>query len=299
MADGTPDGSALGLPVTDVPEGDVDPLADEAPSTPAEAPSETPQRPWQKEEGAEAPEPEPEPALDESARYGEKAYKQLQSAWTRDRQALQELEQRTSQHEQLFEALAPLLRQQLSDADPNFAQQIEQQAQLQPMLDQAMAPYKEAFEQQQQQMEAERLVGEFRAKHPDVAPGTQEDQALASTASELKLRVQNPDSLEIAYEAWKNPALKYVLKANPVLIDTDEGIAYARLQAQQLVGSPAQGTPNQPTQHPASARAFVETQPGTPARAAPGTAAHDEFDEAFDSWAKERQSPLMGTLFKG
>lgn len=300
MADGTPDGSALGLhSVEPPPDSGPDPLVDEPSTQEQEAPSTT-DRPWDRQEPQAEQEVAPAPEGDGAERYGEDAYKKLQAAWTRDRQALLSMEQRQTQTEQVLEAMAPYMREMLSSQDPAFAQQYQLSEELKPFVDAQVQPIREQLEMQNQQMEAERVVTGFRSAHPDVAPGSQQDYEMSQVVQELGLRALNPESLEIGYEAWANPALRTVLRAVPTLIDTDEGMAYARLQAQQLTGSPA-GTPGQQQPRQAGPGAFVETGgSGAPVRAAPGQrAAHDEFDDAFDAWAKERQSPLLGSLFRG
>lgn len=320
-----PDATAFGLNSVDTPpSNEPDPLSDDfeqaveaqaAPEAPVEAPQAT-ERPWEAETPPE-PEGEPAPAEDvpqpiqgDSGRYGEEAYKKLQAAFTQSQMENRNIQARQTQVEQLLESLAPMFSQQMAATDPAFAQQLEVNETLRPLVEQQVAPMREQMEMAQQQAEAERVVGDFRARHPEVAAGSNHDLGVSQVMQELNLRAMNPDSLEIGYEAYQNPSLKTVLRANPTLIDSDDGMAYARMQAQQLFGSPPgtppqagtpQGTPAQqqaPIQ--ATPRAFVETGgSGAPVRAAPGQRSQDEFDEAFDSWAGQRESPLFGSLFRG
>lgn len=316
MADRTPEGSALGLSVpSETPDAD-DPLLEgletDAPETP-EAPAPSTERYRDKEALAEGGAPDasqeaqegPQGAVEpQTERYGEEAYKKLQGAYTRDHQALLAQQAELASQKQILESMAPYMQRMLAEQDPAFAEQLQMQQNIQPFVDQAVQPIQAQLEAQNQQMEAERIVSSFRAAHPDVAAGSEADREMAQTMSELGLRVQNPDSLEIGYEATRNPALRYMLKANPALIDTDEGMAYARFQAQtaaQQNGSPMATPTPQQQQAPAQQKAFVETGgSGAPVRAAPGArGAHDEFDEAYDSWAQEKKSLLFGGLFQG
>ena len=51
-----------------------------------------------------------------------------------------------------------------------------------------------------------------------------------------RVGIDNPDMLEIVYEAYKNPSLMTVLKKNPHLADDDEGMKLARFEAALLSG---------------------------------------------------------------
>lgn len=326
MSQRTPDGSAFGFSDITLDEPENDPLSDEyvEPSAEVEAPPE-PQEPEEpepeqetEEEAEEAPEPEPEaPAPEQDAlaaaeeaarlyagRYHtveqlEKGYGELSAEYTRARQQAVEMEQRQQQLEQVMQQLVPVLEAQLAQQDPEAAeryrQQMELQQQAQAIAEAQVAPLREQMELQAQQSKVESLVNEFRARHPDVAPGTELDRAVVQTASDLQLNAANLESLEIAYEAAKDPYLRQVLKANPPLIESDEGIAYARIQARLLQGLSGQGQPAPQQQPRPAGEAYVETgEGGAPARNAASTP-YDEFDEAMDTWAKERRGPLFGS----
>lgn len=326
---GTPDGSALGYPSPPPEDAGPDPLAEDVGGSEEE---QTASRPWEREgeqtgeQGGEEQQPPPPQLF--AGRYQsvedlETGYKQVQAEYTRNQQQLAELRNQVAQLQpmgELVEKLVPYVQSQLAEEDPELAEQLKAAEALRPIIEEELKPLREQMVAQQSQAEVESIISAFRSRHPDVPPGTKEDFEVAQLMTELELNVMNADSLEIAYEAWRWPGLGQVLKANPSLIETDDGIAYARLQAQQFYGpapgggqppaggapqpntpagattpAPAAPSPAAPTARPS---AFVETGgTGAPAQAAPGTRPRkDEFDEAYDAWASERKSPLFGGL---
>jgi hypothetical protein len=79
-------------------------------------------------------------------------------------------------------------------------------------------------------------IQQFRQKHPEVAPNSDEDNRHAEVFKQMQddpqIQMQwNEDTLEIALEASRDPDLYAIIRANPALIDTDEGLEYARWQA--------------------------------------------------------------------
>lgn len=319
MSERTPDGSAFGFSDVTLPEPEKDPLSDEYVEQPEQAPEqptdledvqlgqdfdeqdeeyEAPEAPA----AEEAPPPVEEPRL-YAGRYGttealEKGYSELQAEYTRDHQARLALEQRQQQVEAILQGLVPMLEQQLAQQDPEALEQyraqqaIAEQARI--VAEQQVAPIREEMEFQRQQSQVEQLVSQFRARHPDAGPGTQMDRAVVGATQELGLNAANLDSLEVAYEAVKDPWFKQVVKANPVLVESNEGIAYARIQARLLEGLAGTGQPAPQRQASQGQPAYVETgEGGAPAKAA--STQYDEFDEALDAYNKERRSPLFGT----
>jgi hypothetical protein len=242
----------------------------------------------------------------------EKAYKEAQGWGTRQQQQLlaqqQEmlaLRRQSEETQKLLGELVPYFQQQVVAEDPEAAERMALLQELQPLIQQQVEPMRQQLAAEQAKVQAERIVAEFRQKHPDVPAGGREDFEVAQVVQELNLVHSDPEALDIAYEAWKDPSLRTVLRANPALIDTDEGMTYARAQARALFGSSgggaatsSQATPGMTPSQPAR-QAFVETGgTGTPASAAPGKRSGDEFDEAFDAWAAEKKSPLFGGLFQ-
>lgn len=340
MSQGTPGGEGLGYPFNVPQLGQDDPLADivEGPEDEAPAP--------------EAPEPEPEPQVElepvaevegeaEEAPEGEplyagryrsvedleKGYKEFQAQYTRQqqellsqRQEMEKLKEQSTETQQLFSQMAPLMQEVLAGDDPEMLERLQAQQLIAQQVEEKVAPMREQMESARQQQEMVAHIAAFRARHPDVAPNTQADFEVAQVVRDLDLRVADPDALEIAYEAHRWPGLRTVLVASPHLVDSDEGMNYARVQAQQLFG-PQNGAPGQQPQQPQQPQAvpqqagtatrppvaaprgtaFVETGgAGAPVQAAPGERPQgDEFDSALQAWASEKNSPLFSSYLFG
>lgn len=154
----------------------------------------------------------------------------------------------------------------------------------------------------------------FRAAHPDY---TEHEQAMISVMADLELvqvdaqgrpvplrgssgqiALSDPTWYEIAYEAARRPALGRVLRANPALSETDDGMAIARLNAAQLEAQEARAAQPQ-TQAPATSPAagvHVLTGPtNTPSATAQAT--KDAIDEIVELDRSERRRPWTGAGF--
>lgn len=325
MPDGTPDGSAFGYPVTmSRPEG-PDPLSDDVagPEQQPEASGEPqePQRPYEPEPQPTEPEAQQQPEEGQQLYAGryqsvedlEKGYKEAQGQFTRQQQEIARQNQellalrgQQAQTNQLLQELVPYFQGQVAEADPEAAERMKLLQEMQPIIQQQVAPLQQQLAAQQAETAAVQVISSFRQRHPDVVAGSQQDYEVAQIVEQLDLVTTDGDALDIAYEAWTDPALRRVLVAQPQLVDTDEGMAYARLQARQMFGPQptptANGAPAAPAQQLSAPpqTAFVETGgPGAPAPAASNQARGDEFDEAFDAWAAEKKSPLFGGLTQG
>jgi len=301
------DASGLGLSALEHIAPDVDPMPEpivperervEAPPPEEEVEPEE----EDEEEGLTFEEPPGPPPTEKlyAGRYQriedlEKGYTELQSVWTRDRQQLLQLQQRQQMLEQAMTQLVPILEQQLAERDPEALEKLRQQQLVQQqaaqMAQQVVAPLQTQLEMQARQQAVEGIIREFRARHPDAAPGTEVDRKVAEVVQELDLNPANLESLEVAYEATRDQYLYRVLKANPAFVDTDEGLSYARIQARLLEGLEK---PPVPQRQPKRTTAYVERgEGGAPARAASAKGL-DEFDEALMAWEKERKGPLFG-----
>lgn len=243
------------------------------------------------------------------------------------RRANEALAAQMQRTQSLLEAIAPTVLEQRAAVDPEFAERLRQLQAVQPIVDAQVAPLRqqlEAREQadaeaaQEQQLLA-MSVGSFRQRHPDVVAGSPEDFAVARVTDELGLWRANPDSLEIALEASRNPNLLTVLRANPEFVESDQGMTLARQYAQSVaanggapvVGQPqaGQGQPGVPVPGaPAPAgqaqgaqpgagqqardAAFVETGGhGAPVSGAPG--GYDPVAAMVKAYQGERGSPLL------
>lgn len=230
-----------------------------------------------------------------------------------ERQGLQQPAQALDPTQLTAEQLQAVIQQQVDQRVGQATQQVTQQSQ-----------------QQAAQQQMRQAVESFMATHPDVAPGTPLDMAVGEVLAELQtdrqgqrradlfpvtapnlevayelakepaLRnmvgeldlVPNNETIEIAKEVVSNPALAEVLLANPVLIDSDHGLAYARKQA-QLPGMYSQAAERvaQPTPEQQRRAAYVETGgTGAPVTQAPGATPQDEMDEAIVSFGKGRDN---------
>jgi len=176
-----------------------------------------------------------------------------------------------------------------------------------------------ATEQMQQQMLAREIASQqsqasvyagaavdaamatFRSAHPDVTPdqgaqmlGFLQEMGVVDERNNPYEPEYTAEHLEIALEAVKNPGLARELIANPVLYETDDGIAIARLQA-SLHGTLQQGSQASPApvttpEQVDAALAAAHTEPGSsgaPPSASQGPS-RDAFDEvlAFDKAEK-------------
>jgi len=143
--------------------------------------------------------------------------------------------------------------------------------------------------------DAESAVMGFYESHPDVEMYGEMDAMMHDTIQTLNdswtdsvLDIRNPDSLEVAYEAAKDPQLLKVLQMNPRYVDDEEGMKLARLTAALLRGeeAPTPQTAQVPASMVGQRRPFVEKA----ATVANPTAERqlDEFDEAVAEYRKHR-----------
>lgn len=147
----------------------------------------------------------------------------------------------------------------------------------------------------QESSAAQAAITAFRTRHPEVVPGPIE-QAMLEVFAEHDLEPTDPAVYEIALEAAKDPQLRKVLRANPALIDTDEGMEIARqlaamptLAQAQSVGAQQASQQARAQQQEARARqAHVETGPagGPPMDAQ--TPPRDPFDQVMDLAKRSR-----------
>lgn len=159
--------------------------------------------------------------------------------------------------------------------------------------------------------EAQEAIMKFYEDHPDVRG--EADAEMARTILELNaawedqdwvLDISDPEALEIAYEASQWPALREVLKLNPSLVDTDEGMELARAQAEALdarLGTQQKETPEetQPQPRPSAGpqrKPFVE--PASGVKPSGGKETLDEFDQAVLEYRKAKKGSLAGTVFE-
>lgn len=197
----------------------------------------------------------------------EQSYKEMQGWVTRTRQEMAQAsaaQQALAERQQLQEAaLSELLNNQSqarAQQDPEYAAQMELMRQLQPLVDQRVAPMEQALQSRLEALEVERMtlkvdnaLGQFWERHPDVREGTQENLDMAKAVATLHnswatktgevLDFTDQPTLELAYEVYKDPELLVVLSDSPTLADSDTGLDYARQQAKQLRSSRGQASP--------------------------------------------------------
>lgn len=307
MAQETP-GSAFGMPAEDhQSSGLFDEVNPEAPPTEPAAPAPekgTTERPYAPPEEPPAEETTPEEKLYagvfKDADALEKGYEEVRRAFTERSMEMSELRAKQQEQEQILTLVAPLIQERLVAENPELAEQLEFAQRVQPMIDERLAPLQQEAETAQAQQEFLRTVTDFRARHPDVPPNSEADHMLAQVVQELDLIKEDPEALEVAYEASQDPALRFVLNASPHLADTDNGMAMARVQATQLAAQqqPAQAPPGGTTQGEPARIApripFVERGgSGAPTQGAPGNTPDSPLKEAIAMYRAERESPFL------
>lgn len=256
------------------------------------------------------PEPEEETTEEEEQRLlagkfqtpeaMEQAYQNLEREFTKRAQETAEIRARQEQQDELFQALIPVLMQQQIQENPELAEQLDFAERVQPLIDQRLEPVQNELTQAREQESFLRTVADFRTRHPDVPPNSAQDYTLAQVITELDLVKEDPEALEVAYEATMDPKLRFVLNASPHLAENDAGMQMARLQASQLQlpGQPAPAPQNGQAQggtaqqQPQRQMAFVEKGPsGAPTQGAPGDIGG--MPEVVALWRKERESPMF------
>ncbi len=288
------------------PEPEPEPALDETP-TPEPEPEEEEAEPEPEPIAVEEEAPEEAPEETEEApqelilgRYKTtdelvNAYQEIRGLQQNTAEAMREREAEIEEMKALLRQAAEALQTQQPQApDPALVQWAEQNGLdpqslpvLQALADQAaqvrLAPMQEQMEKAQaeaaQQAEYQAQVGavqSFRSAHPDIEPGSPEDERHAEVFKALREDPQillqfNADTLEIALEASQDPAFYSIIRANPGLIDTDEGLEYARWQATLKKGTQTAQTQalkkQSKAQRTAAARkAHVETGGAPPAQ---------------------------------
>jgi hypothetical protein len=179
-----------------------------------------------------------------------------------------------------------------------------------PMVESRVAQAQQQWEAQQRQFQtqaqaqnqvqlAEAAVRTFREAHPDVAPGSVEEQVVADVMRSYGLPLEAP-AMERALEIGADPKLGAVIRANPAFAHSDEGMSLARTlaslpaaQAQAVQGA----TAAQAAQGEAARRAaHVETGgTGAPVQSPPGNQPKDEFDDALATYRPQSAQSVFGT----
>jgi len=340
------DGSAFGYPVQIPPDEGPDPFADDAQTSEASQPQprdnqgrfastdvepvaepaatepQAPAEPIQPEGVAQDTAQEPsEPAQAEVPLASdipqqqvdwERRYRDTQASYTRGQQELAEMRARQGQYEEALAEMIAFQQQSRAATDPEYAQRVDAERAIAPLIEQRLAPLQQRLEQQMQGLEIARLqmgvdsaIGQFRSRHPEVQDGTPEDESVAHAVKTLhdawtrvgeELDLSDPNSLELAYEVTQDPYLLAIHAANPTLSNSDEGMEYARWQAQQLASLSRQkqaGTPAAQVTKVQSQAAYVETNAQRSPQKAEGEG--DEFDEVMRVDKQLRTSnPFVG-----
>jgi hypothetical protein len=148
------------------------------------------------------------------------------------------------------------------------------------------------------------IMGFYEA-HPEVEPRGTLDSDIKDTLDALgeawrdwEPDVSNPATLEIAYEATKDPALLAVLKKNPAYIDDEDGMKLARFEAAILRGEPiTQNTAQVPASAVGTRKPIVE-KASTVSPNASADAPLDPWQEAVQEYRKSEQSGFGDSVFK-
>lgn len=273
-----------------------------------------------------------------SMEEAEKGYKEIVALQTKTAQARRAAERRADEAaayqarlEASLQQALPIIQQanqqqqpQVQQPDPNawWEQGQLTPQQVQQMVDQQLAGRLDTLTQQAQaqaeqartMQEAETAVMGFYEKHPEVVLEGELDGQITETILSLNeawerggqepLDIGNPDSLEIAYEAARNPELRAVLEMNPVYVDSDAGMQLARFQAALIRGEApitqqvVQGTTSQTPSTPATGQRRPVTERAS-VGAAPANADKplDEFEQAVLEFQKNRTAGLAGSVF--
>ena len=261
----------------------------------------------------------------------EQSYKELQGGFTRIAQDAQAREQREAQlqaaldqQRQEHDQLVQMLTQQMAEQDPEFAERLQRQQEMQRMID-ARIPQPDPedeeayFEEERKAQEAAQFqqaaagaITTFFTTHPEIKPLSPEDKKLTDTMALLQrsgvpLALVNPKHIEIAYEASKDERLVAELMMSPGAVNLPDGID--RLKARMGATIPATGEappngaggtqPQTPQRGPSRKRleGFVETgSGGAPVDTAPGSQG-DEYDKAVDWYQRSygAKGPLFGS----
>lgn len=335
MTEGTPSGEHFGLgDVGAPPDGTPDPFEDEviAPeASQVDAPPSTEEPPVVEGETEAQRQERLYADRYQSIEQLEDGYKNIQRLQNRTAEQLRSEQLRAQQLEAALQQAAPYLRQ-LQQQQP---QDLDDPQQLQQLIDSRIS---QGTQQALMQMQAQQLaqqtaeaIDSFRVEHPDAAPGTELDTAMANIILEFQTDAQgrrsndafpvtkenldlahelaaqpqllnmmleldlkpNRENLEVAKEAVAHPPFAEVLMANGHLLDTDEGINYARKQANLPVLVGAAQAAAQPNTQQMRQKAYVETGPSAPVGGG-SQKGKDEFDEVLELDKSARGRSVFG-----
>lgn len=238
-------------------------------------------------------------AIEDGYRNAEARLTQATQEAAQGRRDFEALQSQFQQQAALLESLAPMILQQQVEANPELAEELQAALRQQQAAEQAQAPLRQQIEAMQQERAREQedyakalVIARWRQEHPDVAPNSPADYALAQAAQTLDLDISVTESLDLALDASRDPALMTVLRANPHWIEQEGGVEYAKAQARLISQGTPSPAPTQATTTSASS-AYVETGgQGAPTSGAPG-GGKDEFDEAVAAYNQEKRSPLL------
>jgi hypothetical protein len=341
--EGQPTGEAFGFPEDTPAEDLADPLEGleteepEAPEPASEEPGEPapePPGPEPAEEGEpsqEAPQEEPEQLF--AGRY--KSVEDLEDGYRRSQRevtrALSQRQDALDRSEQLEEAVRRAMALNEQMAQQLQAQQVWQQQwaqqqgqdydygqpaapplqppvapgvpQVQPDVQRQIEDFRAEMARERAVRDAEQTVADFRRNHPEVTYNGPEDMAMSSLIEDLRLDVGSPEVLELTLEAARDPALERVIRAQPDLMGSSDGIEHAKLLADVAKGRANPQQQRTPAQRQAAtqaeaaerARATVLTGgPGTPPQA-PESRPKDAIDEVVELYKKQhKRSAFMG-----
>ena len=311
-----------GIDIEEPEEGTEEPVEPEAPTEPA-APAYAPRHAAPEAQEGEEPEGEEQveplqfagrefPSVEEA----ERSYQEMQSWATRvindareQNTAYGELQAQVAQQQQTLEAIMPFLSQQMLAENPELAEQLQRQAEIERLVtervQQQVGPIQEqtaaAAEEAQRRQAYDSNVDNFYRSHPEVEEGSELDRAVGAAFVELRrstgLNMANPQALDVALEVAQNPRLLQVYKLNPTYLDTEEGRSFAKSMAAtpEIQAAIDKGQAKRQGRGEAQRRAaFTEhggsgIPAGTPGKAPKG----DEFDEALELWKSERETSIF------
>lgn len=220
-----------------------------------------------------------------------------------------ELQSQVAQQQQTLEAILPFLSQQMLAENPELAEQLARQAEIEKLVTQRVEERVGPIEQQTaaQVEEAQRRqaydnnVDNFYRSHPEVEEGSDLDKRVGAAFVELRrstgLNMAHPQALDVALEVAQNPKLLQIYRLNPTYLDTEEGRTFARQMAAtpEIQAAIDNGQQRRVARGEAARKAaFVEHGgSGIPAQT-PGKAPKgDEFDEALELWKSERGASIL------
>lgn len=260
----------------------------------------------------------------ESDAFARRAAGRANQAETASRQAAAEL---AAMREQI-KVLQPLIdAQQRPQIDPAMLEQAgidpSQLGLVQQLIDHQvesrLGPVQQQIEAEATARTAEQAdrarleaISAFRAAHPDSDQHETPMVDLLDDLGVLEQPRQRPDGTwyhpgpkdagwyEVAFEAVQRPALARVLRGNPTLSETDDGMEVARAQAAQLEALAArtaqpQGAPAPTAPAPPGSAAVLTGPANTPAGAE--QRAKDPIDEIVEEDRNLARSPFVGGSF--